>query len=201
MAVISEDNSYLLQIISTTLKVKKCNLHTSTPFSDPLPLAALVRVPFHASVLNRPRHRCRGEARHDGMLPNRVDRRRLQSVFGLSQPATPPSAGQTVLPKPLHAVHEDVVAALAMADLLNNHAILMNLMILDLLFLTHCNIQLMLSTLHLHFHVPVVVRWAPGLPDRPRPPQGQPGREGDSAGEANGRRTPEATWIYVTCIL
>ena len=132
MVVVSVDNGYL-QIISTTLKVKKCNLHTCSPFSDPLPLPALVRVPLHAGVLSRPRHRCRGEARHDGMLPNRVDRRRLQSVVRLSQPATPPSAGKTVLPEPLHAVHEDVVAALAMADLLNSHNILK---ILDLTFLT-----------------------------------------------------------------
>ena len=117
-----------LQIISTTLKVKKCNLHTCTPFSDPVPLAALVRVPFHAGVLNRPRHRCRGKALAHGILPNLVDRRRL------SQPATAPSAGQTVLPKPLHAVHEDVVAALAMADLLNRHNIIK---ILDLTFLTN----------------------------------------------------------------
>ena len=34
-------------------------------------------------------------------------------------PATCPSAGQTVLAKPLHSVYEDVVAALAVADLKN----------------------------------------------------------------------------------
>ena len=110
IVVVSVDNSFL-QTISTLLIVKKCNLHTCTPFPDPVPLAALVRVPFHAGVLNRPRDRCRGKALAHGIFPNLVDRRRL------SQPATPPSAGQTVLPKPLHAVHEDVVAALAMADL------------------------------------------------------------------------------------
>ena len=200
MVVVSVDNIYL-QIITTTLKVKKCNEHTCTPFSDPVPLAALVRVPLHAGVLNRTRHRCSGRAGYDGMFPYRVDWRRLQSVVRLSHPATPPSAGQTVLPEPLHAVNEDVVAALAMADLLDNHAILMNLIFLGLTFLTHCNIQLVFSTLHLHFHVPVVVRWARGLPGRPRPPQGQPGRGGDSAGEASGRRTPEGEWISVTYLL
>ena len=146
MVVVSVDISYL-QIISTILKVKECNEHTCTPFSDPLPLAALVRVPLHAGVLNRTRHRCRGRAGRDGVFPNRPDQW-LQSIIRLSQPAAPPSAGKTVLPEPLHAVNEDVVAALAMADLLDNHAILMNLMILDLTFLTHCNIQLILSTLH-----------------------------------------------------
>ena len=96
-------------------------------FANPVPLAAApVRVPLlSASLLNRSRHSRNGKAGCDGRLPNPVDRRRLQSVIRLSysHPANAPSASQTVLPKPLHSVYEDVVAALAMANLCKSHVV------------------------------------------------------------------------------
>ena len=71
-------------------------------FDHPLPLSILIHVPFDAGVLYRPRHGCNGKAGRDGRLANPVERTATR---------------QTVLPKPLHTVYEDVVATLAVADL------------------------------------------------------------------------------------